>query len=80
VGYKIKPQTFIVFIAVILVETFCVAGKRELKKSFLNDLIAIFGAFMGLCIIKVGISAMNFPVDKNMSFGIALFYDGYESC
>jgi len=74
VGYKIKPQTFIVFIAVILVETFCVAGKRELKKSFLNDLIAIFGAFMGLCIIKVGISAMNFPVDKNMSFGIAHYF------
>ena len=29
VGYKIKPQTFIVFIAVILVETFCVAGKEN---------------------------------------------------
>nr|WP_142412024.1 hypothetical protein [Clostridium sp. Marseille-P7770] len=74
IGYKIKPQTFIMLIAIVLVETFDDIKRTELKKKLLNDLIIISGIVIGLYIIKSIVSTIPLAIDKNMSFGMAHFF------
>lgn len=74
IGYKIKPQTFIVLIAIVLVETFDDIKKIELKNKLVKDLIIISGIIVGLYIIKSIVSTIPLAIDKNMSFGVAHFF------
>lgn len=74
IGYKIKPQVFIVFIAIILIETIDFAKIHELKESIINDTVAVIGVIVGLYIVKLGISTIHISIDRNMSFGIAHFF------
>lgn len=74
VGYKIKPQVFIVFIAIVLVEIFKSTNADELKKNLTNNLISVFGILIGFLAIKIGLSTIHLPIDDNMSFGMAHFF------
>ncbi len=78
IGYRIKPQVLIAFIAVLIAEALRWL-KNGLTKESLQRLAAggcavivgIAGSFM-FC--KLAIRSMNFPVDREGAFGAAHFF------
>lgn len=70
IGYKIKPQVFIVFIAVILVEIF----NTDFIKHISNYILAGLGIISGVIIVHLCISTLPLSLDKNMAFGLPHFF------
>ena len=71
VGYKIKPQIFIVFIAVCLVE---VIGLFKRKMHIKNICALIFGMTISTLSVNIMINSMPISVDKTQKFGIQHFF------
>ncbi len=72
VGYKIKPQTVIVTIAVVLV-TLCSVRKAWLlqKKELLKRiLVCVAGLLLGMLIVTMGGKATHLELDEGLAFGI----------
>lgn len=75
VGYKIKPQTVIVTIAVVLV-TLCSVRKDWLlqKKELLKRiLLCVVGLFLGMLIVTMGGKATHLELDEELTFGMPHF-------
>lgn len=78
IGYRIKPQTMIAFIAVLMAEAihqlksgFSRENLRRLAAGGCAVLVGFAGSFL-FC--KLAIRSMNFPVDREGSFGAAHFF------
>ncbi len=70
-GYAVKPQTVIIYIAVIIV-TFAGASSHNDKRRMRGILISIISLIlMWLLITKVFYPSLNLKLDKNRSFGAA---------
>jgi len=78
IGYKIKPQTAIIFIGIILIEIVALFQKNNLKYKFVSFSKKIFSL---LCSILIGLiiySCVVLPtthikLDKNKAFGMTHF-------
>jgi hypothetical protein len=74
IGYKIKPQVLIVFIAMIMInaiEALKLKNKREILKGVLAILIGIICAGF---ISQMACSSMNIDIDENKTFNMQHFF------
>lgn len=74
IGYKIKPQIFIIFISIIMIEfmnIFITKTNHKVK----NKIAGIIGGMISALILsQVMISSLNIPIDVNQEFGIKHFF------
>lgn len=75
IGYKIKPQIFIVFIAILMVECINIfKEKKKIKKDIFRRLAAvIIGIVCAGLVSQAAVSSMNFYIDKNKTFNMQHF-------
>lgn len=77
-GYKIKPQVFIVLIALIIIHTirniqYC--KTRETVKKLVKKLILLFfGIMCSYFIVNTCINTLEFEINKERNFGMAHFF------
>lgn len=72
IGYKIKPQVFILFIGIILKEVLSfIRNKKICKKAIMGVLLGIIIAELG---VNVLIKTVPLTIDDNQSFGIEHFF------
>lgn len=74
IGYKIKPQTVIVFIAIVIIQAIYAGYNR---KIFLRLIKAVVPAMVVVMLLNVGIgkavSTLPFNIDKEAEFGMTHF-------
>ena len=66
-GYNIKPQCFVIFIAVLVCE-----GIRYIiyrKKNIINFLMAVLGLVIAALIVNICISSLGLKLDSEKAFG-----------
>lgn len=77
-GYKIKPQIFIILIAVFIIHTVRNMGycrtKAAVKKIGINIGLFLFGIICSFLVVNTCINILEFEIDKERNFGIAHFF------
>ena len=78
IGYRIKPQALIAFIAVLMAEAidwlragFTRENLRRLAAGGCAVIVGLAGSFVSC---KLAVRSMNFPVDREGAFGAAHFF------
>ena len=73
-GYKIKPQTVIVFIAIVIIEFLHTSFSKFNWKHFLKAMVSMMATVIVIHFVISGLtSTLPFQVDKNLSFGMSHF-------
>lgn len=72
IGYKIKPQVFIVFIGIVLIEILSFIKEKTVYKK------TIIGILLGIIIAEFGVNTLinkvPLTIDENQSFGIEHYF------
>lgn len=71
IGFKIKPQLFIVLIAILLVEIFYIKNKKMLLQRAVGIIIGLFAAFIVSGLVT---ASTKVEVDNEKSFHIYHFF------
>lgn len=69
-GYKTKPQTFIVFIAIVIVEVYGGVRERRLKKLLTGVIGAFLGIVMAVILTNLAVSSTHVEIDKELTYNI----------
>jgi hypothetical protein len=70
IGYKIKPQTFIAFIAIIIVEVFNLLRDRDFKTAIKKLAGIVTGAVLALMVCSLAVSSTNLEIDREKTFNV----------
>lgn len=74
IGYKIKPQIFIIFIAILIIELLNTI-KFSISKSMLKAFAGIaLGIICAGFISQMALSSLNIAIDKNETFNLPHFF------
>lgn len=73
-GYRIKPQTIIIIIAIILVETICIIHEKKINKKIIKKIVFfLMGGVCSIIVVTGSIKSLGISVDKEKTFGFPHF-------
>jgi hypothetical protein len=77
IGYKIKPQVLIVFIAIFMISVISTLRtlKTQNKTGIACKILAVIVGFVCACVIsKMAVSSLKIEIDENKTFNIQHFF------
>ncbi len=73
IGYKIKPQIFIVLIAICLVEFVDFVRSKSIKEKSIEFIGLVVGVVLAVSFSAVAVNSMNISLKEEKSFGLQHF-------